>query len=298
MNRATDRSAPSDRPFAFEVLLRQGETDAPLNLDSAATEFRYQRDGEDRQLDLVRFNLEPWLSRQALTSAIFLGMILGTLLLSYVVGLAWAVVKNVVYWKIFKPDYVPDGWASYFFGTVSGMYVILCWSGLYFGIKYYKGLQLERQRSLKAHAMAHEAQLKMLRYQLNPHFLFNTLNAISTLILDRNNELANVMVTRLSRFLRYTLDNDPMQKSTMSQELKSMDLYLEIEKVRFQDRLRVDFDIGEKASRALVPSLITQPIIENAIKYAVARSEAGETLEVERVVLTAPPEQAAARWSR
>jgi hypothetical protein len=205
-------------------------------------------------------------------------LVTGTLVASYLVGLAWAVVKNLVYWKIFKPEYLPDHWNSYFFGTVSGTYVILCWSGLYFGIKYYKGLQEERQRTLKASALAHEAQLKMLRYQLNPHFLFNTLNAISTLILERDNKTANLAVTRLSDFLRYTLHNDPMQKSSLDQELKSLDLYLEIEKVRFQDRLRVEFDIGERARRALVPSLITQPIIENAIKYAVAPREEGGSL--------------------
>ena len=212
-------------------------------------------------------------------------MIVGTLLASYLVGLAWALIKNLVYWNIFKPDYTPDHWVSYFFGAVTGTYVILCWSGLYFGIKYYKGLQEERQRTLKAHALAHEAQLKMLRYQLNPHFLFNTLNAISTLILERDNKTANLAVTRLSDFLRYTLHNDPMQKSSMAQELKSLDLYLEIEKVRFQDRLRVEFDIGEKASRALVPSLITQPVIENAIKYAVAPREEGGTLSISAHVL-------------
>jgi two-component system LytT family sensor kinase len=212
-------------------------------------------------------------------------LVVGTLAVSYVVGLAWAVVKNLIYWKIFKPDYTPDHWNSYFFGTVSGTYVILCWSGLYFGIKYYKGLQEERQRSLKANALAHEAQLKMLRYQLNPHFLFNTLNAISTLILERDNKTANLAVTRLSDFLRYTLHNDPMQKSSMEQELKSLDLYLEIEKVRFQDRLRVEFDIGEKARRALIPSLITQPIIENAIKYAVAPREEGGSLLISAHVL-------------
>jgi glucose-6-phosphate-specific signal transduction histidine kinase len=205
-------------------------------------------------------------------------LIVTTLLVSYLVGLAWAVVKNLIYWEIFKPEYTPDHWNSYFSGAVSGTYVILCWSGLYFGIKYYKGLQEERQRALKAGAMAHEAQLKMLRYQLNPHFLFNTLNAISTLILERDNQTANLAVTRLSDFLRYTLHNDPMQKSSLDQELKSLDLYLEIEKVRFQERLRVTFDIGERARKALVPSLITQPIIENAIKYAVAPREEGGSL--------------------
>jgi two-component system LytT family sensor kinase len=93
---------------------------------------------------------------------------------------------------------------------------MLTWSALYFGIKYYLLSQEEKQRYLKAISMAQEAQLKMLRYQLNPHFLFNTLNAISTLILDKDTQVANSMVMKLSRFLRYSLDNDPMQQVTVA----------------------------------------------------------------------------------
>ena len=88
--------------------------------------------------------------------------------------------------------------------------------------------------------MAHQAQLKMLRYQLNPHFLFNTLNAISTLILDRDNATANRMVQGLSAFLRHSLDNDPMQRVTLRQELDALKLYLDIEKIRFAERLRIE----------------------------------------------------------
>lgn len=158
--------------------------------------------------------------------------------------------------------------------------IMLCWTGLYFGIKYYQLLLVERERGLKAETMAHEAQLKMLRYQLNPHFLFNTLNAISTLILDKDSQLANTMVTRLSHFLRYSLDNDPMQKITLVQEIEAMKLYLDIEKVRFAERLQVQFEIEEAARTALVPSLLLQPLVENAIKYAIAQSVHGGTIKI------------------
>jgi len=120
----------------------------------------------------------------------------------------------------------------------------------------------------------------MLRYQLNPHFLFNTLNAISTLILDGANQTANLAVSRLSDFLRYTLDNDPMSRVTLGSELGAIDLYLEIEKVRFGDRLVIDKDIEPAALPALVPSLILQPMIENAIKYAIQPTEEGGTLRI------------------
>ena len=158
--------------------------------------------------------------------------------------------------------------------------VIAAWSVLYFGIKYHRVFQEVNERALRSAAMAHEAQLKMLRYQLNPHFLFNTLNAISTLVLERNTELANRMVTELSRFLRFSLDNDPLQKITLAEELEAINLYLGIEKVRFEDRLRLEEDIEANARQALIPSLLLQPLVENAIKYGIARSETGGTLRI------------------
>ena len=164
---------------------------------------------------------------------------------------------------------------SFFTSNSSPIAWMLAWSVLYFAIKYYRIFQEVRESALKSAAMAHEAQLKMLRYQLNPHFLFNTLNAISTLVLEQNTELANRMVTKLSSFLRYSLDNDPMQRITLAQELKALQLYLDIEKVRFEERLSLQLDIEEAANDALIPSLLLQPLIENAIKYGIARAEGG-----------------------
>jgi two-component sensor histidine kinase len=163
---------------------------------------------------------------------------------------------------------------------VMGWIPMLAWSLLYFGIKYYQIFQEVQKSALKSAAMAHEAQLKMLRYQLNPHFLFNTLNAISTLILEQQTELANRMVSRLSSFLRYSLDNDPMQKITLEQELAALKLYLDIEKVRFEERLTLELDIGDQAATALIPSLLLQPLVENAIKYGIARAEDGGCLRI------------------
>lgn len=169
---------------------------------------------------------------------------------------------------------------AYFSTFTSAWTVIATWSVLYFGIKYHRVFQEVRERALKSAATAHEAQLKMLRYQLNPHFLFNTLNAISTLILEQNTELANRMVSKLSRFLRFSLDNDPLQKITLEAELEAVGLYLGIEKVRFEERLRLIEDIEPEARRALIPSLLLQPLIENAIKYGIARAEEGGTLRI------------------
>jgi len=204
----------------------------------------------------------------------------GTLVTSYVVALGWRWLHNELYFDWVKDSWQPEGFMDYVGGVLGSFYVMLCWSGLYFGIKYYQQLQQQTEQTLKATAAAHQAQLKMLRYQLNPHFLFNTLNAISTLILDGANDTANRAVSRLSDFLRYTLDNDPMKRVTLGSELGALDLYLEIEKVRFSDRLTVDKDIEPRALDALVPSLILQPLIENAIKYAVTPREEGGTIRI------------------
>jgi two-component system LytT family sensor kinase len=173
---------------------------------------------------------------------------------------------------------MPWGYIGYI-GSL--LYVTLSWTGLYLGIKYYRQMRLQTDNALHANAMAHQAQLKMLRYQLNPHFLFNTLNAISTLILERDTETANRMVTSLSAFLRHSLDSDPMQRVTLKQELDALNLYLGIEKVRFAERLTLRSAIEENAYRALVPSLLLQPLVENTIKHAIAHSIDGGTVQIE-----------------
>ena len=158
--------------------------------------------------------------------------------------------------------------------------VLMAWSAIYFGYHFYTSAQQQQKQLLKATAMAHQAQLKMLRYQLNPHFLFNTLNAISTLVLEEESKDANKMLTKLSSFLRYTLVNQPTQKVTLEQELYALELYLDIEKVRFQDRLTINYDIDERAKDVLIPSLLVQPLIENAIKYAIAPAINGGALTI------------------
>ncbi|MCW8092229.1 sensor histidine kinase [Alteromonas sp. ASW11-130] len=207
-------------------------------------------------------------------------MILIVILSCYLIALIWAVVKNVNYWEIYKHGYRPEEWYMYFTNTINSLIMIGCWSGVYFGIKNFQMLQKEKQNALKATTMAHQAHIKMLRYQLNPHFLFNTLNAISTLILLKENDSAETMVSRLSDFLRYSLDNDPIKRVPLGQEIKALRLYLEIEKVRFDDRLDVGWDIESNCEAALVPSMILQPIIENAIKHAISRMEEGGRIDI------------------
>jgi two-component sensor histidine kinase len=210
-------------------------------------------------------------------------VVIGVALLScYLFALIWRVIINSSYLQFTSDsmDWVMKSPLEFFANAMSSTYLLLCWTGIYFGIKYYEVLQQQREATLRAATLAQEAQLKMLRYQLNPHFLFNTLNAISTLILDNENRTANQTIMRLSEFLRYTLDQDPMKKVTLRQELDALNLYLGIEKLRFGDRLRLEFEVDERAESALVPSLLLQPLVENAMKYAIAPREEGGAVTI------------------
>lgn len=210
--------------------------------------------------------------------------VITVLAVSYAMAVVWQVIKNYSQFSYYNEFESVEkyGYMAYINGIIGYSYfLILCWSGLYFGLKFYRLLQEEKEKSIRAESLAHESQLRMLRYQLNPHFLFNTLNAISTLILEKDTTLANAMVVKLSNFLRYSLDKDPMQKVDLEHEIDTMNLYLEIEQVRFDDRLKVVINIEDDARKALVPSLLLQPLVENSIKYAVANRVEGGKITIE-----------------
>ncbi len=121
----------------------------------------------------------------------------------------------------------------------------------------------------------------MLRYQLNPHFMFNTMNAISTLIYKHENDKANEMLDKLCEFFRYSLDKNDKSKTTLQKELQLLDLYLSIEKVRFGKRLNVEVSVSEQSLNCHVPSMLLQPLVENAIKYAIELRKAGGTIFIQ-----------------
>jgi sensor histidine kinase YesM len=173
-----------------------------------------------------------------------------------------------------KPEFRPEG-VQYLGAILLDFALLTAWTALYYGINYFLLLEDQIRAHEKLESQASTAQLAMLRYQLNPHFLFNTLNSISTLVLLKQTERANAMLARLSSFLRYTLVNEPAGKVTLAQEVETLKLYLEIEKMRFEDRLRPHFRIEPDTIGARLPSLLLQPLIENAIKYAVTPAENG-----------------------
>ncbi len=170
-------------------------------------------------------------------------------------------------------------------GTLFYTFIPMAWSVLYIGIKYYQDVQTERERALAAEGLAHEARLRALRYQINPHFLFNTLNAISTLVVEHKNRDAERMIARLSDFLRLTLECDGTPEVPLAEEMAFVRQYLDIQQIRFGDRLTVTNDVDAETLSARVPPLILQPLVENAVRHAIMPREAGGhlTLEARRV---------------
>jgi len=206
-------------------------------------------------------------------------------------SLLWTILRMTTFMAMTGEADLWSDFGGWLFGSIL---IFVCWVAFYHGVKYYQLLQHEHEtllmvaaenkeqqlRRSRAETIAHEAQLKMLRYQLNHHFLFNTLNAISALVQVKKSSTANSMIVQLSDFLRYSLDNDPIKRVSLEQELDALKMYLNIEQTRFGDRLQLEFDIQPEANVVLVPSLILQPLIENAIKYAVAPMEAGGKLTI------------------
>ena len=197
-----------------------------------------------------------------------------SLLAVVVASVAFSVIETWSYATFLKPDSRPAGF-EYMGAILLNFALLAAWAALYYGINYYILLDEQLTQRERLESQASSAQLAMLRYQLNPHFLFNTLNSISTLVLLKQTERANAMLARLSSFMRYTLANESTAKVTLAQEVETLKLYLEIEKMRFEDRMRPHFRIDPETIGAKLPSLLLQPLIENAIKYAVTPSEDG-----------------------
>lgn len=181
---------------------------------------------------------------------------------------------------LYRPD-TEASFAQLFIGVFYLDATLLgAWSALYYAINFFLRIEEQNDQLMRLENQATSAQLAMLRYQLNPHFLFNTLNSISTLVLLKQTEPANAMLTRLSSFLRYTLVNQPTGRVTVAQEVETLKLYLGIELMRFEERLRTTFRIDEGCEEGLLPSLLLQPLVENAIKYAVSPQESGAEITI------------------
>ncbi|HEU4960171.1 MAG TPA: histidine kinase [Sphingomonas sp.] len=162
--------------------------------------------------------------------------------------------------------------ASYFMAVVQWFWSYAALSGLLLVLSFGAQAAERERRIAQLRHQADSAQMRALRYQLNPHFMFNTLNSLAALIGRRDGAAAEEMVENLADFLRASLSLDPRDEIALSEEIALQSRYLDIEAVRFAERLRVVIDVADDAGGALVPSLILQPLIENVIKYAVSTS--------------------------
>jgi two-component system sensor histidine kinase AlgZ len=216
--------------------------------------------------------------------ASFKTMVAAALLCAYPASVVWSAAYQLaieVCRALYRDRaFALDSWQQLFIGAVYHAFVLLAWSLFYLFLRHQRELQEERERALRAEALAERAQLQALRYQLNPHFLFNTLNAISSLVAQRRDADADRMIARLSEFLRMTLDGSAAERVPLADELEFAERYLEIEQVRFAGRLSATLDAAPETLSALVPALVLQPLVENAIRHGVAPREEGGRVSV------------------
>ena len=165
--------------------------------------------------------------------------------------------------------------------AVVWLFFFLAWSAYYLAFQAHSKAMGVQRRLADAESAAQAAQVRALRYQVNPHFLFNTLNSLSSLVMTGRTDRAETMLLALSTFFRTSLSLDPGADVTLAEEIELQRLYLDIEKARFPDRLQVEIDVPDDLEQARLPALILQPIVENAIKYGVSKSRKAVVIRIE-----------------
>ena len=165
--------------------------------------------------------------------------------------------------------------------TVNWFFFFAAWTAFYMAMLAQAEAHGAQRRLAVAESAAQAAQVRALRYQVNPHFLFNTLNSLSSLVMTGRSDRAETMLLALSTFFRTSLSLDPSADVTLAEEIDLQRLYLDIEKARFPDRLHVEIEVPEGLEQARLPALILQPIVENAIKYGVSKSRKAVVMRIE-----------------
>ncbi|HYC74838.1 sensor histidine kinase [Brevundimonas sp.] len=219
---------------------------------------------------LRRFNHWSLASQLALgfVASIFTGIIYG--------GLTAAVFRLMLP----SPGGESPLWMDVMARAQAYLWIFISWCFAYLALSYSEQSRENQMRLMEAQTLAADAQNRMLRYQVNPHFLFNTLNALQTLLLDRKTGRARAMVQSLADFLRYSLAREPDEMVTLGEEAEAQSAYLAIEEARFGDQVKFVCEIDSDARNVRVPSLILQPLIENAVKYAVTPSTGTVTISL------------------
>ena len=231
----------------------------------------------------VMYAISHWLWLKQVS---MLRVVLVCVLVSYPLGVLGAAAS---FWSEIHLGgaHRPLNWSSVFAAAPGGSFILIAWSALYFAIKHYFALEQKSKQlvasellAAEAQSMAREMQLRALRYQLQPHFLFNTLNAISTLVLDNQPRVATQMISHLAKLLRSTLDSPDRDVVSLAEEITVTEQYLAIEEVRFGSRLKVRFDLDNKAMQTQVPRLLLQPLVENAIRHGIAKRADGGNIVI------------------
>ncbi len=180
----------------------------------------------------------------------------------------------------------------------SSIFIFMSWSASYHGVKYFLLLQEEHKTLLKSQSekrhqllkrseaenRAKLAKLKFLSYQLNPHFLFNAMNSVYSMIETSNNNGAKKMISQLSQYLRVSLEHQEDILIPLRHELKILNMYLDIEKIRFGDRLQVEFNCSDESKEHKMPIFLLQPLVENSIKHAISQSLDGGVISISSYV--------------
>lgn len=166
-------------------------------------------------------------------------------------------------------------------GSVVWLFFFLAWGAFYLANQAQAEALGAQRRLADAESAAQAAQVRALRYQVNPHFLFNTLNSLSSLVMTGRTDRAETMLLALSTFFRTSLSLDPSADVSLAEEIDLQRLYLDIEMARFPDRLTVELDVPPDLEQARLPALLLQPIVENAIKYGVSKSRKAVVVRIE-----------------
>jgi len=259
------RNVSTYTPFKAEVFLR-GAAEVPMGFALTLLLREVYKRLDHRKMSMV-----------GIFGYISIWSILATTLWYALISFMWQTHHGGNYIFIVLGGIVAMNWISYLAPIIFG------WSALYFGIKYWLDWDAERLRARRALALAQRAQLQMLQYQLNPHFLFNALNSVRALV-DEDRTIAKGMVTELSEFLWYSLiHRDPIDVP-LREELAAIKHYLSIEKKRFEEKLLVSFDVEPAAEDYPVLSFLLHPLVENAVKYGMRTSPMPLTLSIRATV--------------
>lgn len=213
--------------------------------------------------------LRAFFQRQQKQSAPLSESALWALPFSYLAALASTVLANTA--RQATGGQAVGGWESLLGGTVSALAVYLCWCASYFAFQNFRDMRSEQENALRAEAAAHEAKWRALRGQVNPHFLFNSLNSIQALI-EESPLRAQKAVGHLAVLLRHSLSRSDASVVPLSEEIEIIQRYLAMEKIRFEENLLVDLDIQQSAELWMIPGLLLHPLVENAVKYGMQTS--------------------------